>query len=265
MRISQFVLASALAVLPASSLQAQYFSNPGPMDPNQNNSPFWDRVSADNGSGCNIGYVLSGQVVPGTPGSGGSCWNNQISPTYTAPFTSSFGAPGGTAWFAHENGNPDAAVGFGFAAGAGSTVRYFGGIAGASPLRDIYVRDQGTGSIVWTFQQLDPSTHTFTLTSSMTFDLGISHAAGGISWTGQSPFQFAVFGNGGIFGGSADCGLAGCWVGAEGIRVGGDLDYNDVLLQVSGATVPEPSAVALLFASVFGVAAARRKRNAYAA
>jgi hypothetical protein len=265
MRISQFVLASALAVLPASSLQAQYFSNPGPMDPNQNNSPFWDRVSGDNGSGCNIGYVLSGQVVPGTPGSGGSCWNNQISPTYTAPFTSSFGAPGGTAWFAHENGNPDAAVGFGFAAGAGSTVRYFGGIAGASPLRDIYVRDQGTGSIVWTFQQLDASTHTFTLASSMTFDLGISHAAGGISWTGQSPFLFAAFGNGTISGGSADCGLAGCWVGAEGIRDAGDLDYNDALLQVSGATVPEPSAVALLFASAFGVAAARRKRNADAA
>jgi hypothetical protein len=260
MRFAKFVLAAAMAALPASALQAQYFS--AAPAPNQDNTPFWDRKSDDNGVGCNIGYVLTGQVVPGSIASGGSCKNNKMLGTYSAPYDNTFNGTGGPAWFAHANGDINTAVGFYFVGGVGATVTYFGGIAGANPLRNLYIRDRSTGATVHTFDINNASTHTFTLASSLAFDIGISLFTGGTAWSNEKPLQFAAFGNGAFGSSSANCGQAGCWVGAEDVRPAGDRDFNDGILGLKGASiVPEPSSAALLVAGFAAIGFASRRRK----
>ncbi|WP_310571332.1 PEP-CTERM sorting domain-containing protein [Gemmatimonas sp.] len=258
MGISKLVLAAAIVAMPMTA-QAQYFSNASV--PNSDATPFWDVVSDDDGQGCNIGYVLTGAATSAT------CRNWKVAAGYTAPYNNTTIA---NAWFAHANGNVNASVGFAFYTGGNAQLTYFGGLAGADPLRSLVIRDLQTYAILYTFSSVNTS---YTFTGPGYFDIGIatftpsSPTPNFFSYSAASPNQFAVFGNGAFGGNSASCGTSGCWVGAEDKVRPSDFDYNDGFLRITGASattiVPEPSSIILMASGLLGLAvtAARRRRN----
>lgn len=264
MRFSTLILPAVLALAPIGVVSAQNFSPA--TTPNADATPFWDVVSDDDGTGCNIGYVLSGAVTSTSPST--TCVNNQLSAGYTAPYAASMAG----AWFAHKSGDVNNTVSFGFIGGFGTTLTYFGGIAGAAPLKSLFLRDLGTGSILWEFSSvagINKGT-SYTFGSNAMFDIGIatyspsSATPNYFSWTSDARSQFAMFGNGAYGAQWADCGTSGCWVGAEDIAMAAsDYDYNDGILQITNATavVPEPSTYALMAAGLAGLGVMSRRRR----
>lgn len=253
----KFTLAAmlAFAMVPVAA-EAQYFS--AMPSPNESGAPFWNNVSTDNGPGCNIGIVLTSG--PST------CNNNQLFPGFTNPFTGTGGV-----WYSHQFGNANQSGAFALTAtGNGATLRYWGGIAGATPLRELAVRDLSTGAILHTFNAAQT---TFTVAAGIVFDIGIAASSpfsgtpNFFSWTNVTPNQFVVFGNGTPSFDTADCGAGSCWVGAEdNARQNSDYDYQDGLLQISNArtVVPEPSTYALMAAGLLALGVASRRRRVQA-
>jgi hypothetical protein len=236
-RLSTFplALALALAILPAAAtpiVGAGSFTAFG-SNPNNNGSPFWDNRSSD-GVNCNAGFFLAGSF-----GGCGSLKNG----------TPSSGLNLGAANLEYYSAS-NLLTPFTLAAGT-YTFRLEGRIAGSNTFQIGY--NAGSGNVNF-FSNLNSVGSTFTLESADPLHLFIRDGSNFFSSTDAMAPGAAAFRN-------VNTGVY--YFGFED-RLGGDRDYNDVLISATyraPSSIPEPSTLALVGIAVAAGVTWRRFRR----
>lgn len=213
---------------------------------NNNGLPYWDQTSWD-GSNKNVGFCMTGTggctMVSGAPGALPTWVGNTATGTWTADPNFYFSSAGG-------NGNAVLQV-------------EIAGLAGSNILG--WFETDATGSLIGTMHQLfagpdsagavaafaPTAYYGFYLTSSQ----GTFFTLATLNAVDTNKQHFAVFAP------NANNINNEFWIGSEDLRLNSsDKDYNDLVVHITVARVPEPGTLVLFAAGLLGLAAGTRRR-----
>lgn len=213
---------------------------------NENGLPYWDHTSWD-GSNKNVGFCMTGTggcvMVSGAPGALPTWVGNTAPGTWTAD---------PNFYFASSGGSGNALLQVEIAGLAGSNIfgwfetNAAGNVIGT--MHQLFAGPDSAGAVAsfaptayYGFYLTSSQGTFFTLASLNAADTGMQH--------------FAVFAP------NSNNVNTEFWIGSEDLKLyNSDKDYNDLVVKITVASVPEPGTLGLLAAGLLGLAAGLRLR-----